>query len=314
MGKEMRLSDEIYKAAMDCGYDNCGIIIPEDVNGAAAFLRKRMEDVPSSREFYNGILSNYAPVKERFPWAKAIIILTAEHGKYRYPPELRRRYAKAFFLSPEEGHTDAYDHEKFENWLQTHDIRWEQGNIPLRYAAMKAGLGIIRKNNFFYTNQGSFVGLTGYIIDQECTLHQSVSPRPCSDACTLCQKACRSRSLSAPYTMNPMRCISFWTTFGKGNVPPYLEGSMFEEWICGCDNCQDACPYNRRHDWDKGEPFSNLEEIARNLVPEKLVEQSDDFLKREVIAKSDQHLDPEDTGVLRINAERAIRNAKSNAE
>lgn len=93
----MGISDEIYRAAIDCGYDNCGIILPEDVNGAAAFLQKRMEDVPSSRGFYNGILSNHVPVKVRFPWAKAIIIRTAEHGKYRYPPDLRRRYAKAFF-------------------------------------------------------------------------------------------------------------------------------------------------------------------------------------------------------------------------
>lgn len=79
---------------------------------------------------------------------------------------------------------------------------------------------------------------------------------------------------------------------------------MFEEWILGCDNCQDVCPYNRRHDWDKGEFFSNLEEIAKDLVHEKLIDQTDDFLKREVIAKSDQHLDPDDTNVLRINARR----------
>lgn len=117
---------------------------------------------------------------------------------------------------------------------------------------MKAGLGIIRKNNFFYTDQGSFVGLTGYIIDRECTLHQNVSPRPCSD----------------------------------------------------------ACPYNRRHDWDKGESFSDLEEIAKDLVPEKQINQTDDFLRREVIAKTDNHLDLEDTNVLRINARRAIKNAR----
>lgn len=307
----MALSHEIYNAALACGYDNCGIIAPEDINGSAALLQKRLEDIPSSTGFYEGIKSNYAPVKGRYPWAKAIIVLTAEHGKYRFPPELRKRYAKAFFLSPEEGHTDAYDHVKFESWMTEQGIRWEHGYIPLRYAAMKAGLGIIRKNNFFYTDNGSFVGLTGYIIDRECTLIQNVSPRPCADACTLCQKACKSKSLCTPYTMDPMRCISFWTTFGKGNVPPFLEESMFEEWICGCDNCQDACPYNRRHNWDEGEPFSDLEEIAPSLVPEQLLEQTDDFLRREVIPKTDNHLMPEDTNVLRINAERAIRNTQS---
>ncbi len=307
----VELFQEIYEAALASGYDNCGIIAPEDISDSAALLKKRMDDVPSSVGFYEGIKGNYKPVKERYPWAKAIVVLTAEHGKYRYPQELRKRYAKAFFLSPEEGHTEANDHRKFENWMTAHGIRWENGHIPLRYAAMKAGLGIIRKNNFFYTDKGSFVGLTGYIIDRECVLHQNVSPRPCAATCNLCQKACKSGSLCAPYTMDPMRCISFWTTFGKGNVPPFLEESMFEEWICGCDNCQDACPHNRRHNWDEGEPFSDLEAIATKLIPESLLEQSDEFLRTEVIAKTGNHLLPEDTNVLRMNAERAIRNGQN---
>lgn len=44
--------------------------------------------------------------------------------------------------------------------------------------------------------------------------------------------------------MDPGNCVSFLTTFGKGNVPEHLDEGMLEEWICGCDNCQDTCPYN----------------------------------------------------------------------
>lgn len=86
---------------------------------------------------------------------------------------------------------------------------------------------------------------------------------------------------------------------------------MFEEWICGCDNCQDACPYNRRHNWDEGESFSDLEEIAERLIPEELLKETDEFLKAEVIAKTDNHLMPEDTNVLSVNVARAIRNTQN---
>lgn len=308
----MSISQEIYDAALNCGYDNCGIIRPEALAGSEERLSERMKRVPSSSRFYKGF-DIYKPVKERFPWAKSVIVLTAEHGKFRYPAEMRKRYAKAFFLSPEEGSADCYDHVKFEKWLTEHQIRWDGVNaVPLRYAAVKAGLGIVRKNNFFYTDKGSFVGLTAYITDCDCELIQQADLRPCSEKCSLCQKACRTGSLSAPYTMDPLLCVSFWTTFGKGNVPDSIDESLFDEWICGCDNCQDACPYNRKHDWDEGPAFSNLEEIAPRLAPESIPEQSYVFLERQVIAKTANHLMPGDSYVIRKNAARAVKNRKKN--
>ena len=105
----MDFAKTISQFALNCGYDNCGIIAPEDLTDSIERLKERMEKVPESSGFYNGISANYSPVKERFPWAKSIIVLTFEHGKFRYPTEMRKRYAKAFFLSPEDNHTDGYD-------------------------------------------------------------------------------------------------------------------------------------------------------------------------------------------------------------
>jgi len=175
----------------------------------------------------------------------------------------------------------------------------------MRHAAEQAGLGVVRKNNFFYTEKGSYVELIGFVIDSECQLIHKHNLTPCSDKCDLCQKACKTKSLSAPHTMDPFKCVSFWTTFGKGNVPPGLTEDMYEQWLCGCDNCQDACPYNHRHNWDEGEPFSDLEEIAPMLTPEKILEATDDFLREQIISRTADHLQPEDTEVLRRNAGRA---------
>lgn len=307
------LAESIHQAALSCGFDQCGIISVDDLEGFKALLQERKKKVPSTRLFYQ-FTGGQEKTKKRFPWAKSLIVCSFWYGKYRYPEELRGRYAKDFFLMPEDHPHEGYDHIRFEEWLKEQGIRFAGGEqfkyygvAPLRYAAVKAGMGIIRKNNFLYTENGSHNLLMGYVIDRECELIHHTELKPCGETCDLCRKACKTGALSAPYTFSPFRCTSFWTTFGRGFVPPYLKEDMFEEWICGCDNCQNACPYNKKHDWDEGEPFSDLEEIAAELTPEKVITQSDDYLIKHVIPKTSNHFKPSDVPVLRRNARRAIR-------
>jgi len=314
------LAQNIHQASLTCGFDHCGIIPLDDLNGFKELYQKRIRQVPSSAAFYQA-MSGLTKTKRRFPWAKSFIICTYWYGNYRFPKALQGRYAKAYFLSPEENHKDGYDLGRFEQWFDGQGIRWEGGNQfghlsvgPLRYAAMMAGLGIIRKNNFFYTEKGSYVNLVGYVIDRECRLIHHSELKPCSESCSLCQKACKTKALAAPYIFDPMKCVSFWTTFGKGVVPPFLKKEMFEQWICGCDHCQDACPYNFKHDWSTGEPFSDLEEIAPDLIPERILELPDEYLVKHVIPKTDRHMKPSDVPVLRRNAARAIQFCKNNGK
>lgn len=307
------LAQRIEKAALSCGLDQCGIIPVDDLMGFGTRLEERMEKAPASAGFY-GNMARLGDIKSKYPWGKSIVVCTFDYSRYRYPRELQGRYGKSFFLSPEPGGTAGYDLTRFEKFLTEAGIRWEGGNHvghggvgPLRYEAVKAGLGIIRKNNFFYTENGSYVSLFSYLIDQPCTLIHHPNIPPCAESCTLCQRACKTKALCAPYTLNPGNCVSFLTTFGKGNIPEHLDEGMLEEWICGCDNCQDACPHNRRHNWNAGDSFSDLEALAPRLTPEALLEQSDAFLSQHVIPKTDLHLQPEDMDVLRHNARRALR-------
>lgn len=307
------LALEIERAALSCGFDSCGILPLEMLGDYEERLRERMEKVPSSAGFYKGFVGS-SLVKKRFPWAQSAVVCAYSYGKYRYPKELRGRYAKSYFLEPEPGSDQGYNLERLEAWFQEKGIRWAGGRhfgnnsvFPLRHGAMKAGLGIIRKNNFFYTEQGSYITLVGYVIDKPCVLLHRTELRPCAPSCTLCQRACKTKALHAPYTMDPGKCVSFLNTFGKGNIPPGLGDEMLEEWLIGCDNCQDICPYNR-HNWDVGEPFSNLEELAPLLTPEKVPGLSDEFIRQEVIPKTAKHLQPADgPDILRKNAQRALR-------
>lgn len=296
------IAQSIYQEAINCGFDDCGIIPISAMDSFKQYYEKRVKAIPSASSFYN-----YTYVSEKFPWASSIVICTFYYGKYRYPKELRGRYGKSFLLGPKKGEPYEYDIPAFESWLNTQGIRFQQGGFgSIRHAAQQAGLGIIRKNNFFYTEAGSYVELVGFVIDKKCSLIHQTGLTPCSDNCNLCQKACKTGSLCGPHTMDPMKCVSFWTTFGKGAVPPGLTEEMYEQWICGCDNCQDACPYNHKHDWDTGKRNASLEEVAPMLTPEMILEATDEFLRDQVISRTSDHLQQDDETVLRKNARRAL--------
>lgn len=310
------LSERIQAQALSCGFDKCGIIPITALDGFAELYQKRLNAVPMSQFFYKGV-GGLTETKERFPWAKSIVVLVYEYGKFRFPKELQGKYGKAFFLEPEKTSSARFDLDSLEAWFRENDIRAEGGEHfgalsvgPLRYMAMQAGLGIIRKNNFSYTEKGSYNNLFAYAIDQECELICESNIKPCSPKCDLCRRACKTKALEAPYTMNPFHCVSYLTTFGNCDTPEGLSDEMYEEWMCGCDNCQDACPHNRRHDWESGLVLKELEEISTAILPENYENLTDEFLIRKVIPKTANHLQSKDIPALRKNAARSAANAK----
>ena len=110
--------------------------------------------------------------------------------------------------------------------------------------------------------------------------------------------------------MNPFKCVSFLTTFGNCDTPEGVTDEQYEEWVCGCDNCQDACPYNMRHDWSQGKVLKALEEIASEILPEKFNGLTDEFLAHNFIPKTANHLQEKDISALRQNAARSVANRK----
>ena len=94
------LTEEICKQALSCGFDKCGIIPFSSLDGFDELFEKRLSDVPVSRYFYKN-LEKLRDTRKRFPWAKSIVILVFDYGKFRFPKELWGKYAKAFFLEPE---------------------------------------------------------------------------------------------------------------------------------------------------------------------------------------------------------------------
>lgn len=109
--------------------------------------------------------------------------------------------------------------------------------------AAKAGLGWIGKNTNLITKQtGSFYFVAELIIDLE--LEYDAPTTDHCGSCTACLDACPTSAIVEPYVVDGSKCISYFTIELKDNIPTYYKGK-FDNWMFGCDVCQDVCPWNR---------------------------------------------------------------------
>ena len=109
--------------------------------------------------------------------------------------------------------------------------------------AKKSGLGWIGKHtNLLNRQMGSFFFIAELIIDLELTPDAPV--KDYCGTCTRCIDACPTDAIVAPYVVDGSRCISYFTIELKDEIPTTVKG-QFEDWIFGCDICQDVCPWNR---------------------------------------------------------------------
>jgi epoxyqueuosine reductase len=109
--------------------------------------------------------------------------------------------------------------------------------------AAKSGLGWIGKNSNLLTKKvGSFYFIAELIIDLELEYDHAATDH--CGSCTACIDACPTDAIVAPYVVDGSKCISYFTIELKENIPADMKGK-FDDWIFGCDVCQDVCPWNR---------------------------------------------------------------------
>lgn len=109
--------------------------------------------------------------------------------------------------------------------------------------AAKSGLGWIGKNSNLLTKQvGSFYFIAELIIDLDLEYDTPVTDH--CGSCTACIDACPTDAIVDPYVVDGSKCISYYTIELKDAIPAYAKGKM-DDWMFGCDICQDVCPWNR---------------------------------------------------------------------
>ena len=109
--------------------------------------------------------------------------------------------------------------------------------------AKKSGLGWIGKNtNLISKKTGSFFFIAEIIVDLELEYDGEVTDH--CGSCTACLDACPTDALYEPYKIDASKCISYFTIELKEQFPNDLKKD-FNDWIFGCDICQDVCPWNK---------------------------------------------------------------------
>ncbi len=111
--------------------------------------------------------------------------------------------------------------------------------------AARAGLGWVGKHTNLITKEfSSWVFLGELLLSIELGYDSYLEPDHCGK-CTACIDACPTQAIIAPYQLDATRCISYGTIELREPELPEPIKSNLENWVFGCDICQDVCPWSR---------------------------------------------------------------------
>ena len=128
--------------------------------------------------------------------------------------------------------------------------------------ARRSGLGWIGKHSLLLSKKaGSFYFIGELIVDLELD-----SDGPSTDhcgSCTACIDTCPTDAILSPTVVDSNKCISYLTIEYKKALPTEFQDKM-EQWVYGCDICQDVCPWNRFSSPHQEPDFNMREAIGKN--------------------------------------------------
>ncbi len=127
----------------------------------------------------------------------------------------------------------------------------DTGPVMDKAWAVRAGIGWQGKHtNVINPGIGSWFFIANLITNYEFDYSQLL-PDHCG-SCTACIDACPTQAIVDEYVVDSGKCISYLTIENKGEISPSFEGK-FDNWVFGCDICQDVCPWNIKFSESCGE-------------------------------------------------------------
>lgn len=144
--------------------------------------------------------------------------------------------------------------------------------------AQRSGLGWIGRNgNLITRGGGSFFFIATLIVDRELAYDDPFAKDYCG-SCRKCIDACPTGAILPDKTVNGSQCISYFTIELKDALIPEEMKGRFQNWMFGCDTCQDVCPWNRFSRPHHESAFQPLPQIL-NLSTREWEEMTEDSFR-----------------------------------
>jgi len=261
------LSSEIKKHAKELGFYSCGIAKAAFMEKEAKRLRSWLDEGKQGEMNYmNNHFEKRTNPKLLLENAKSVIVLL-----YNYFPQrlisIENNYKISKYAYGTDYHFVVKDKLKeLINFINLHEpnanARAFVDSAPIleRSWAQKAGLGWIGENTCLITKeQGSFFFIAEIITDLELEYDKPYAPNHCG-GCTRCIEACPTKALDKE-GLDSRKCLSYLTIEYKGEKLLEEFNNNTEDWIFGCDICQDVCPWNRFSEPHAEEQFYPSDEL-----------------------------------------------------
>jgi epoxyqueuosine reductase len=257
----------IKQEAARLGFDYCGItkavVLDEDARRLESWLSKGMHGSMQYMENYFDLRID--PTK-LVPGARSVITLMMNYysscqqqtdspriSKYAYGEdyhEVIRQKLRVLISSLRSG-IGEINGRGFVDSAPVLERSWAQ----------RSGLGWIGKNGNLITKQaGSFFFIATLITDVEFDYDDPFARDYCG-SCNRCEEACPTGAILPGKIVDGSKCISYYTIELKDMLIPAEMKGKFENWMFGCDTCQDVCPWNRFAKESKESRFTPLHEV-----------------------------------------------------
>ena len=274
----------IKQTAHQLGFSYCGIAkaekLDEDARRLEAWLK---QDMHGSMQYMENHFELRIDPRKLVPGAKSVITLLQNYFPAHEQSINAPRIAKYAFGK------DYHDviRAKLKKMLLTlnKNIGEIQGrgfvdSAPVleRTWAVKSGAGWIGKNgNMINKQSGSFYFIATLIVDIELVYDDPFAKDFCG-TCRKCIDACPTDAILDNKIVDGSKCISYFTIELKDALIPGEMKGKFDNWLFGCDTCQDVCPWNRFSSANQEINFTPIPEIL-NLSTKEWEAMSEDAFK-----------------------------------